>query len=107
MPTVWKVPIRSAPAEPSRSALQVGLGGAEAVEDPLRMTQHERARLGRTDRRPARAPLQQRHPDDPLERRHLLAQRGLRIAELRRGTCEAALPHDRVERGQMTQPHSQ
>ena len=107
MPTVWNVPIRSAPAEPSRSASR----SASAARRPLRIRCAWRstsapASVG-ADGRPARAPLQQRHPDDPLERRHLLAQRGLRVAELRRGTREAALAHDRVERREVAELHAQ
>ena len=87
--------------------LEVGLRRAQPVEDPLCVAEHERAGLGRAHRRAARAPLQQRHPDDPLERRHLLAQRGLGVAELGRGARERALADDRVQRGEVAQLDAQ
>jgi hypothetical protein len=71
------------------------------------VAEHERARLRRADRRAARAPLQQRHPDDPLERGHLLAERRLRVAELGRRARERALADDRVQRREMAQLHAQ
>ena len=55
----------------------------------------------------AGAALEQAHPDDPLERADLLAQRGLRVAEARRGARERALLDDGVERREVAQLDAQ
>ena len=44
-----------------------------------------------------------RRPDDSLQHRDLLADRGLRVTELGRGGCERSLAGNRPERGEVAQ----
>ena len=76
----------------------VGPGGGEAVDDRLGVTKEQRSGLGHRDRaRPAGA-LDEPLADDALERRDLLADRRLRVAELRGGAAERAGARDGLER---------
>ena len=45
--------------------------------------------------------LDEAQPDDPLERRDLLGDRGLRVAELLRGLSERSLVRDRLQRDEV------
>src|SRR5207253_4839579 len=65
---------------------QVGLGRPQPGSDPLRMSQQELAGLCQRDRTRPAGPVDDALADDALERRDLLADRGLRVAEPRRGT---------------------
>ena len=69
-------------------------------EQPLRAAVEPQPRLGRLDA-PARA-VEKLLPEPLLERPHLLADRGLRDAEPRRGLREAPPLDDRAESGQLT-----
>ena len=67
------------------------------------MAEGEPPRVGEVDAAGAARPLEQLGPDDPLERRDLLAHRGLGVAEAGRGGADAALAGDRLERGQVAE----
>src|SRR5581483_1916330 len=85
----------------ARERGEVGLRGLEARDDRLRVPQQPPPRLGQRHRpRSARA-LDEALADDPLERRDLLADRRLGVAELLGGTAEGALAGDRLEGGQV------
>ena len=71
------------------------------------MAQKQLARLGQRDRLRPPGPLDEALPDDPLEGRDLLADRGLGVAEARRGTAERALARNRFESDQMPQLDAQ
>jgi multidrug transporter EmrE-like cation transporter len=72
------------------------LGGER--ENPLGVRQELLTRPGRGDAR--RRSVQQRTADGALEFAHLLAERGLGMAERRRGSADAARPHGSDERPQ-------
>src|SRR5205823_8752449 len=90
-----------ADAEDARLAVrerrEVGLGRSDPRDDRLRVAQKQLARLGQRDRLRPPGPLDEALPDDPLEGRDLLADRGLGVAEARRGTAERALARNRFE----------
>ena len=84
-----------------RQCGEIGLSRLEARHDRFRVAEQQPPRLGERDRpRPAR-PLDEPFPDRPLERRDLLADGRLRVAELVRGTAERALFGEGLERRQM------
>ena len=60
-------------------------------------------RLGERDGARATRPFDQFLADGTLQRRHLLADRGLRVAERLRGPAEGAVLRDRLERHQVAQ----
>jgi hypothetical protein len=62
-------------------------------------------RLGHRDRARAARALDQPLADDALERRDLLRDRRLRVAEPGRGGAERALAGHRLQRGQVPQLH--
>ena len=90
-PTDWKVPTRSVPGFARLERAEVGLRGLQARDDRLRVAQQQLAGLGQRDRARAARPLDEPLADDPLERRDLLADRRLRVAEPLRGASERAL----------------
>ncbi len=81
----------------------VGARGVEPGHDRLGMAQEQLAGLGERDGARAARALDQRLPDELLERRDLLAHGRLRIAQPVGGAPEGALACDRVERGEV--PH--
>ena len=82
---------------------QVGLRRLEAGHDRLGMAEQDPAGLGQLDgARPAWA-LDEALADDPFERRDLLADGGLGVAELFGRAAEAALGRNRLQGGQMPQ----
>ncbi len=77
---------------------EIGARGGEASDDSFCVAKEELARLGqRYASRPAR-PLDETNAGDPLEGRDLLAHRGLRVPEPRRGAGEGSLARDGLER---------
>ena len=92
-------------------AERAGLAGAqrrhvcprrlEPRHDRLRVTQEQRAGLGHRDGTRATGPLDELLVDDPLERRDLLADGGLRVAELGGGATERASTGHRFEGGEV------
>ena len=84
-----------------RERLEVGPGGLHAGDDPLGVAQQHGPRLGHRDLpRPARA-LDETLTDGALERRDLLGDRRLRVAEPGGGSTERALMGHRAKRGQV------
>ena len=61
------------------------------------MTEEQLAGFGQRDRPRPAGPLDELLADDPLERRDLLADRGLRVAEPLCGPAEGALRRDRLQ----------
>ena len=100
-PTDWNVPTRERARLAGLERAEVGLGGLEARDDRLGVPQQERAGLGQRDRARAAGPLDEPLADDPLERRDLLADRRLRVAEPLRGAAERALVRERLQRGEV------
>ena len=64
--------------------------------------EQRRADLGEAQRARAAGTLEHRCPDETLERRHLLAHRRLRVAELLGGSADGAVLDDGDEGDQMT-----
>ena len=79
----------------------VRLRGEEPRLDRLCVPEQDPARLRQRDGPRAARALDQPHPDDALERRDLLRDRRLRVAELLGGPPERALVGDRLERDEM------
>ena len=102
-PTLWNVPTRRRPASPASSAAHVRLRGEEPRLDRVRVPEEDLAGLGERDRARAARPLDQAQPDDPLERRDLLRDRRLRVAEPLGGAPEGALVGDRLQRDEMAE----
>ena len=100
-PTDWYV------ADPQRARLagaergDVGARRVEPRDDRLRVPEEQLAGLGERDGPRTAGALDERLADDPLERRDLLADGRLRVAEPLRGAAERALARDRVERGEV------
>jgi hypothetical protein len=65
------------------------------------VAEQEPPRVGEIDRPRATRPLDERLADAALELRDLLANGGLRVAELAGRRAEGARPPDRLERGEM------
>ena len=95
------MPSLSDPADPSPSALQIGLGRLHAGQDRVPVAEQHLAGLGQPDLAGAGRALDQAPPDQPLERPDLLADGGLDVAQP--GGCppERALLGDRLECGQV------
>ncbi len=102
-PTLWKIADVERAGLAGRERREVGLGRLEAGDDRARVAEQQPAGLGQRDRPRAARALDQLLADDPLERRDLLADRRLGVAELDRGAPERALGLDGVERSQMAQ----
>ena len=89
--------------DPQRSGLaraqrgDVGARRVEARNDRLCVAEQHLARIGERDGPWAAGALDERLADDLLERRDLLADGGLRVAEPVGGATERALARDRVE----------
>ena len=90
-----------------RERSQVGLRGLEPGDDRLGVPEQDPAGLGERHRPRPSGPLDEALADDPLERRDLLADGRLGVAELLGGAAEAALARKCLERGQMPQLDSQ
>ena len=90
-PADWKVPMRSVPASPAAQRLQVGLRGLEPRDDRVRVAEEQLAGLGQRDGPWAAGALDELLADDSLERRDLLADRGLGVPEPLGGPPEGAL----------------
>ena len=86
-----------------RKGGEVGLGGLQARDDRLGVTEQDPARLGQRHRARPAGTLDQALADDALEGRDLLADRRLGVAELLGRAAEAALRRNRLEGGQMPQ----
>ena len=99
--------LEGADAEPAGvtglERLHVRLGGEQARLDGVRVAQEDRAGLGERDGAGAAGALDELEPDDALERRDLLRDRRLRVAEALGGSAERALVRDRLQRHQMAQ----
>ena len=99
--------LERADPEPTRIArlerAHVGLRGEQSRLDRVRVTQQDGAGLGERDGTWPARPLDQAQPDDPLERRDLLRDGRLRVAELLGGAPERALVRDRLERDEVSQ----
>ncbi len=83
-----KVFMQADAAVPGQRASGLGEGLRGQREDALGVRQQFLARPGERDAR--RRPVQQRTADGPLELAQLLAERGLGVAERRRGATDAA-----------------
>ena len=77
--------------------------GVEPRDDRLGVAQKELAGLGQRDGARAAGPLDERLADDLLERRDLLADGRLRVAEPLGGAAERSLARNRAERGEVAQ----
>ena len=106
-PTLWNVPTRRRPASPASSARHVGLGREESRLDRLCVAEQDLTGLGQRDRARAARALDQPQPDDPLERRDLLRDRRLRVAELLGGSPERPLVGNRLESDEMAKIESE
>ena len=99
--------LEGADAERARLAgaqrVQVGLRGLEARDDRVGVAQQQPPRLGQRDGPRAARPLDEPLADDPLERRDLLADRRLRVAEPLGGPAERALVRERLQRGEVAE----
>ena len=82
---------------------EVGLRCLHARHDRLCVPQQQLARLGQRDGARAARPLDQLLAHGALEGSHLLADRGLRVAERLRGPAEGTVLRDRLERHQVAQ----
>jgi hypothetical protein len=67
------------------------------------VSQQQLAGLGQGDRARAARTLDQLLADDALQRRDLLADRRLRVAEALRRTAERAVLRDRLQRDEVTE----
>jgi hypothetical protein len=67
------------------------------------VAEQEPAGVGQVDGAGPTRPLDELLPDGALQPRDLLADRGLRIAELAGCTAEGARPGDSLQGGQVTQ----
>ena len=76
----------------------VGASCVEPRDDRLRVAEEHLARVGQRHRAWAAGALDERLADDLLERRDLLAHRGLRVAEPIRRPTERPLARHGVER---------
>ena len=102
-PTLWNVPTRSRPASPASSAPCPPWRPAAAPGSRRRGAAGSGpASVSEIGRGPP-GPLDQPQPDDALERRDLLRDRRLRVAETLRRPPERALVGDRLERDEMAQ----
>ena len=81
----------------------VGLGREEARLDRVRVPQEDAAGLGQRDRARASGTLDEAEPDDALERRDLLRDGRLRVAEALGGAPERALVGDRLQRDEVAE----
>ncbi len=100
-PADWNVPTRIGPRFARDELIEIGAQGAEAREQAIGVPEHHLARLGQRHRaRPARA-LDQLQADGALERRDLLRDGRLRVAEALGRFREGALLGDCLERRQM------
>jgi hypothetical protein len=84
-----------------REGAEVGLGGLDPRDDRLRVAEEHLAGLGQLDRARAARAFDEPLADDPFERRDLLADRRLDVAESRGGAPEGALLGDGFERRQV------
>ncbi len=73
----------------------------QSRDDARRMPQQELAGLGQRDTAGAAGTLHELLADDPFECLDLLADRGLRIAELLRGATERAFFRHRLQSGEV------
>ena len=80
----------------------VGLG-REPGDDGIGVGQERLADLGQADGAGPAGSVEQRRADQPLERRHLLADAGLGVAELPGGGAERSGRDDRPERKEVAQ----
>ena len=83
--------------------MQVCLSGLEPGDDRVGVAQEQVPCLGQRDRARAARALDELLADDPLERRDLLADRRLGVAQGVRGPAERRLAPDRGQRDQITQ----
>ena len=94
-------------ADPERPGLagaergDVGPRRVEPGDDRLGVTEQQHSGLGQRDGARTAGPLDERLADDLLERRDLLADGRLRVAEPIGRATERSLPRDRVEGGEV------
>ena len=83
--------------------LELSLRDPKARQNRLRVLEQQRPRLGQPDGPAPPGPVDERLADQALQRRDLLADRGLRVPELVRGAPERPGRGDRLERRQIAQ----
>ena len=83
--------------------VEVGLGRPQPPDDRVGMAQQEHAGFGQRDGAGPAGPFDEPLADDPLERRHLLADRRLRVAEPFGGATERPLVGDRAQRREVAE----
>ena len=97
--------LERAHADPARLAgdelVEVGAQGSEAREQAVGVAQHDVAGLGQRDRARAARPLDELEADRALERRDLLGDGRLRIAEALGRAGEGALLGDGLQGGEV------
>jgi len=79
------------------------VGVLDPAEDALGVLEQHLAGLGQRDRAASLGALDEAMTDPLLEDRDLLADRGLREAEARRGAAERPFPRDRAESREMSE----
>ena len=82
---------------------KVGLCRLQPCGDRVGVAEHEVARLRQRHRAWATRAVDQAPPDDPLEHRDLLTDRGLGVSEALRGAAEGSLLGDRLQGDQVPQ----
>jgi hypothetical protein len=88
---------------PVPEGVEIGLGGREPRDDRLGVPQQQLARLGQGHLPRPTGALDELLADDPFQRRDLLRDRRLGIAERCRRLAERHLTCDRLERDQVTE----
>ena len=86
------------PGGAGRERREIGLRRLEARDDRFGVAEEQHARLGQRDRPRPAGPFDEPLADDSLERRDLLADGRLRVAEPVRGAAERPLLGDGLQR---------
>ena len=94
------------PGVAPREALEIGAGPCESRCEPLHVLEEALPGFGEARFGPTRRPLDEPLADDALECGHLLAHRGLRVAQLLRRPCERASARHGLERGEVAKIES-
>ena len=107
VPTLWNVPTRSRPASPASSAFMSAFAASSRAWIASACRRRTSPGLGQRDRPRAAGALDEPQPDDALERRDLLRDGRLRVAEPLGRPAERALVGDRLERDEVAQVESE